>query len=41
MTLAQLFKRIVPYVKPHRFLLLATLSLTLLGSLSSAPCWRR
>ena len=33
MTLAQLFKRIVPYVKPHRFLLLATLSLTLLGSL--------
>ena len=33
MTLAQLFKRIVPYVKPHRFLLVATLSLTLLGSL--------
>ena len=33
MTLAQLFKRIIPYVKPYRFLLVATLSLTLLGSL--------
>ena len=33
MTLAQLFKRIIPYVKPYRFLLAATLSLTLLGSL--------
>ena len=33
MTLAQLFRRIVPYVKPHRLLLAATLSFTLLGSL--------
>ncbi|MBQ9174156.1 MAG: ABC transporter ATP-binding protein [Bacteroidales bacterium] len=33
MTLFQLFKRILPFVKPYRFLLLATLSLTLLGSL--------
>ena len=33
MTLFQLFRRIVPYVKPHRFLLVATLSLTLVGSL--------
>lgn len=33
MTLAQLFRRIVPYVKPYRLLLVATLSLTLLGSL--------
>ena len=33
MTLAQLFKRIVPYVKPYRLLLFATLSLTLVGSL--------
>lgn len=33
MTLFQLFKRILPYVKPYRFLLVATLALTLLGSL--------
>ena len=33
MNLFQLFKRILPYVKPFRFLLAATLSLTLLGSL--------
>ncbi len=33
MTLAQLFRRIVPYVKPYRWLLFATLSLTLVGSL--------
>ena len=33
MTLAQLFRRIIPYVKPHRWLLFATLSLTLVGSL--------
>ena len=33
MTLAQLFRRIVPYVKPFRLLLVATLSLTLVGSL--------
>ena len=33
MTLFQLFRRIIPYVKPHRFLLAATLSLTLIGSL--------
>ena len=33
MTLALLFRRIVPYVKPYRLLLVATLSLTLLGSL--------
>ena len=33
MNLFQLFKRILPYIKPFRFLLIATLSLTLLGSL--------
>ena len=33
MNLLQLFKRILPYVKPYRFLLVATLALTLLGSL--------
>ncbi|MBQ6577993.1 MAG: ABC transporter ATP-binding protein [Bacteroidales bacterium] len=33
MNLVQLFKRILPYVKPFRFLLAATLLLTLLGSL--------
>ncbi len=33
MNLLQLFKRILPYVKPYRFLLVATLVLTLLGSL--------
>ena len=33
MNLAQLFKRILPYVKPFRFLLAATLLLTLFGSL--------
>lgn len=33
MSLAQLFRRIVPYIKPYRLLLFATLSLTLIGSL--------
>ncbi len=33
MNLFQLFKRIIPYIKPFRFLLVATLTLTLLGSL--------
>ena len=35
MTLAQLFKRILPYMKPHRFLLAATLSLTQDGIIGS------